>query len=228
MPSSSLASSGPTHSVGEPVRVRAALLPRAARRHADEVDPVPDSSGEGAELLARDRPSAQLPGELPSSRGDLAVVGALVDSQAPLLAGAPDPGGEERIVAPRDEVDRLAHQRPLDHASPRERPRQVVALEPLDRRPEPDVPVRRVLVLDPADPLEHAWNRQPHALQEQLPGEQRPVQLPRRQDALRHDRRPYRTTFFSALVLTTCRPALYDPEHDEVALGEALTTWPSG
>jgi hypothetical protein len=30
------------------------------------------------------------------------------------------------------------------------------------------------------------------------------------------------------LVLTTCRSALYDAEHDEVALGEALTTWPFG
>ena len=178
----------------EPVRVCAALLPRAARRHADQVDPVPDSNGEGAELLARDRPPAQVPSQLSSSRRDLPVVGALVDAQAPLLARAPDPRGEERVVAPRDEMDRLAHQRPLDHASPPERPRQVVALEPLDGRPEPDVPVRRVLVLDPADPLEHPRDRQAHALEQQLPGEERPVQLPRRQDALGHGRRPCRTT----------------------------------
>ena len=83
-------------------------------------------------------------------------------------------------------MDRLAHQRPLDHAPPLERPRQVVALEPLDGRPEADVPVRRVLVLDPADPLEHPRDRQAHTLEEQLPGEERPVQLPRRQDSLGH------------------------------------------
>ena len=34
--------------------------------------------------------------------------------------------------------------------------------------------------------------------------------------------------FPAVLVLTTCRSALYDPKHDEVALGEALTTWLSG
>jgi hypothetical protein len=61
-----------------------------------------------------------------------------------------------------------------------------------------------------------------------LPGEKRPVQVPRRQDTLGHGRRPYRTTFSPVLVLTTCRSALYDAEHDEVALGEALTTWPFG
>jgi hypothetical protein len=33
--------------------------------------------------------------------------------------------------------------------------------------------------------------------------------------------------FPEALVLTTCRSALYDANHNDPALGEALTTWPS-
>ena len=213
----------------EAVRVCAALLPGAARGHANEVDPVPDGvRAERIELLARDRPAAQLPSQLASGRCDLAIVLELVDAQPPLLAGPADPRGQERIVAPRDEMDRLAHQRSLDHAPPLQGAREIPPLEPLDGRPQPDVAVRRVLILNPADPFEHPRDRQPHALEEQLPGEQRPVQLSRREDALGHGRRPYRTTYFTVLVLTTCRSGLYDAEHHDLALGEALTTWPYG
>ena len=63
-----------------------------------------------------------------------------------------------------------------------------LAAEALEARPEADVGVRRVLVLDAADALERSRNRQSRALEEQLPREQRPVQLPLGEDALAHGR----------------------------------------
>ncbi len=74
-------------------------------------------------------------------------------------------------------MDRLAHERGLDHRAPLERAGEVVAPEPLEARPEPDVGVRRVLILDAADPLERARNREARAFEKQLAREQRAVQL---------------------------------------------------
>ena len=51
-------------------------------------------------------------------------------------------------------------------------------------RPEPDVHGRRVLRLDPPDPLERRGQRHAPALQEQLAAEHRPVQLPLGEDTL--------------------------------------------
>ena len=82
--------------------------------------------------------------------------------------GHADTRGEKRIVAPRDEVNRLAHERRLDDRAPLERPREIVAAELVETGPEPDIPIGRVLVLDPADPLERpresaAWNARAEA-----------------------------------------------------------------
>ena len=83
-------------------------------------------------------------------------------------------------------MDRRTHERRLHDRPPFERPRQVVASKAVEARPQPDVRVRRVLVLDAADPLERARDRQAHALEQQLSREQRAVQLAPGERALRH------------------------------------------
>jgi N-acetylneuraminic acid mutarotase len=49
-----------------------------------------------------------------------------------------------------------------------------------------------VLALEPGDPLQGSRQWDPGTLEEQLPGQERPVQLTRGKDALRHERRVYR------------------------------------
>jgi hypothetical protein len=80
-------------------------------------------------------------------------------------------------------VDRRPHHRPLDDAPLHERTGQLIAFEPLEARPEPDVHRRGVLRLDPADPFQGAGERRLRALEQQLPPEQRPVQFPLRERA---------------------------------------------
>jgi beta-lactam-binding protein with PASTA domain len=83
-------------------------------------------------------------------------------------------------------VDRHPHQRPLYDRAPLERAREVVALESGQARPEPDVRRGRVLRLDSAHALEGPWERELGALEQQLPREERAVQLPFRQHPLGH------------------------------------------
>jgi hypothetical protein len=83
-------------------------------------------------------------------------------------------------------VDCRAHERRLDDAAPLERPRQGVALEILEARPQADVTGRRVLHLEAADPLERARDRQAPALEQELPGEESAVQLALREHAPAH------------------------------------------
>ena len=74
---------------------------------------------------------------------------------------------------------------PWIDAPPLERVGQASRSNPSTRRPEPDVPVRRVLVLDPRQIRSSARGiGEAHALEEQLAGEQRPVELLNREDAL--------------------------------------------
>ena len=101
----------------------------------------------------------------------------LVHAPPPLLARPPDPRREERVVAPRDDVDRLAHQRALDHRAAHEGAVEVVPLEPVEARPEPDVRVRRVLVLDAADPLDRPREAGGASARAGAAREERPVQL---------------------------------------------------
>ena len=81
-------------------------------------------------------------------------------------------------------MDRPAQHRRLDDAAPLERTRERLALEALDARPESDVGGRRVLSLDPAHPLDRARQRQVRRLEQQLPREQRAVQLAPGQETL--------------------------------------------
>ena len=110
----------------------------------------------------------------------------LADAQEPLALRLPDRDGEEPVVPTRDDVDRLAHQRGLDDGTPFEGSREIVAPEAFEARPEPDVRVRRVLVLDAAEPLQRTRDRQARTLEKKLPGEQCAVQLALRESALRH------------------------------------------
>jgi hypothetical protein len=75
-------------------------------------------------------------------------------------------------------MDRAPHERRLNDRAALERGGQRSALEPLEPRPQADVHRRRVLGLDPGDPLERPRQRHPAALEQQLAGEQRPVELP--------------------------------------------------
>src|SRR5687767_1141857 len=87
-------------------------------------------------------------------------------------------------------MDRRAHERALDDGSPLQGPRQLVAFELLEPRPDPDVHGRRVLRLDPADALERAGERRAGALEKELARQQGAVQLALREDALGdHSRR---------------------------------------
>ena len=67
-----------------------------------------------------------------------------------------------------------------------EQAREVVALEAREARPQPDVHRRRVLRLQAAHALEHARRCEVAALEQQLAGEQRPVEVALAEDALRH------------------------------------------
>ncbi len=67
-----------------------------------------------------------------------------------------------------------------------ERARESVALEALEARPQADVRIRRVLILDAADPLERTRDREARPLEQELAREQRPVQLALREDTFRH------------------------------------------
>jgi hypothetical protein len=82
-------------------------------------------------------------------------------------------------------VDGVAHQRRLHERPPLERPRQRVAFKALDARPEADVPGRGVLRLQAADLLDGAWEPEAPPLEQQLPCEQRSVQLASGDDARR-------------------------------------------
>jgi hypothetical protein len=83
-------------------------------------------------------------------------------------------------------VDRSAHERALDDGAPHEGAIERVPLEPLDAGPEPEVRVRGVLVLDAPDPLDRARERQARPLEQELPRQQRPVQLASGEGALGH------------------------------------------
>jgi hypothetical protein len=65
-------------------------------------------------------------------------------------------------------VDGVAHQRRLHERAPLERARQGVALEAGDPSPEADVAGRRVLVLQTADLLDRAGEREAPPLEQQL------------------------------------------------------------
>jgi hypothetical protein len=81
------------------------------------------------------------------------------------------------LVARRNHVDRHPQQRALDHGTSFERARERGAFERAHPRPQADVGGGRVLGLQPADPLDRLRDRQRGAFQQQLPRQQRAVQL---------------------------------------------------
>jgi hypothetical protein len=179
--------------LGEAVEVGAPPFPGSRRRHADEVDPDADSRSPDpvAERL-RDLGVAARPVGQESTHAlgrplQLAIVVALhaPRPRLPLLAQGEHQRPE---VATRDDVDRVSHQRRLHEAAPLERAGQRVALEALQPRPEPDVRGGRVLRLEAADLLHGARQRQRLALEQELAGQQRAVQVASGEDALGHAR----------------------------------------
>jgi hypothetical protein len=104
-----------------------------------------------------------------------------VAAQPLLAAVAPDRLRERPVVGARDDVDRSAEQRSLYGPLLLERARQVGEAEAVEPRPEPDVGGGGVLRLQAADPFQGSDERRARAAQEELPGEQRPVQLARRE-----------------------------------------------
>jgi hypothetical protein len=74
-------------------------------------------------------------------------------------------------------VDRRAHQGCLHDAPALQRPRQRVALQALDARPQPDVHRRRVLRLQATHSFQRARQRGPRPLEEKLAREQGAVQI---------------------------------------------------
>ena len=170
--------------LGERIVIRAAPLPRPRRRRADDVLPELRAS---VELLRRDWAREERRPELRRPPPHL-TRGRLVDPQLPFANSPPQACRVRPVLPGGDEVDGRPHQRPLDDRSALESARQLLAAEALETRPQPDVRVRRVLVLDAAQALECAGNGQRRAFEEQLPGEQRPVQLPLGEHALAHGR----------------------------------------
>ena len=93
---------------------------------------------------------------------------------------------EERVVAPRDEVQRLPHHRRLDDGAARELALERLAPEARRARPDADVRRRRPLRLHPDQALDHRRRREPLPLEQELARERRAVQLAQREDALGH------------------------------------------
>src|SRR4051812_25880181 len=74
-------------------------------------------------------------------------------------------------------MDRAAKERALHDPPLLERGREIAALEALDARPEPDVAVRRVLVLDATHAFERDGDGDAGASEKQLAREHRAVEL---------------------------------------------------
>ena len=89
-----------------------------------------------------------------------------------------------QYVPRRDDVERPALEQRLHEPAPRERLRQLVALEALEPRPEREVRARRRLRLQAAEPLDRLHRAQRLPLEQELPLEQGAVELAPREDTL--------------------------------------------
>ena len=81
------------------------------------------------------------------------------------------------IVASAHHVQRRSKRTGLDDRATSESPRQLLLPKAVEPRPERDVRRRRVLRLQRDEPLDGADRRESRALDEQLPSEQRAIQL---------------------------------------------------
>ena len=184
---------------GEAVEVGAAVLPGARGRDADHRQPVPEPGpGDGGNAGRLEQP-AQLAGagrateESPAQDGGGLLhvrAGDLMtrDAEEPLPPPSGRGGGERPVVRSRDQVDGAAHQRRLHRLAPFQGPGQGSALEGTQAREQSHVARGRVLGLEPGDALQGPGQRHRGALQEQLAGQHRPVQLAGREHALGHGR----------------------------------------
>jgi hypothetical protein len=96
--------------------------------------------------------------------------------------GRPD----ERIIAPRDEVQRRAHHRRPDDRGLPEQSLERPAPEARRARPDTDVRSLRRLRLHPDEALDHRRWRESRAMEEELPRECRAVQFSQREDSFGH------------------------------------------
>jgi hypothetical protein len=83
-------------------------------------------------------------------------------------------------------VDRRPEERRLNDGAVLEGNGQLVPREPREARPQPDIARWRVLGLESADLLDRVDDREARALEEELPGEECPVQVALAEDALGH------------------------------------------
>jgi hypothetical protein len=186
------------------------LVPGARRGHPQQVDPqlragerdlgqfggkespdlVPAKVGreQGDEPGLRERPGGEVAPHSGSDGGHVQSCRPLLRAQPVHPARGPHRLGERGVVGGRDHVDRAAHDPALDDRGAMQCGGEVGAAEPGRSGPQPDVARRRVLGLQPAHRRERQVGRQVRALEQELAGEQCPVQLPRRQHPLAHRR----------------------------------------
>src|SRR6185436_14663400 len=179
----------PDPALGGLEEMRTSLLPRTRRWDTDELDPracqLPAPADHLNELVVPSRPVGQQRPQLLRPALEVGFLRArLLYAEPPIALWRADRNRERPVVASRHDVDRPSHERRLDDRSALEGAREVGAAEPHDARPQPDVGVRRVLILDSADPLEYTRDRQTGALEQELSGEQGAVQLTLREGSL--------------------------------------------
>jgi hypothetical protein len=150
------------------------LLPRARRRHADEVDARREPAvfpDEPDELVPFARAVRKGRAQLPVSGGAVAAGDVRANAAQPRFVGLVNRAAPRPEVAPRDDMDRPAQHGGLHQSFALQCPRERIPLESFDARPEPDVRRRRVLRLDPAHLLDRARQRSAPSLEQLLPRE---------------------------------------------------------
>ena len=186
--------SGADPVLGEREQVGPAALPGPRRRHADEVEPDAHpvrprraEAGDLLHLLARQRLAALEPRPHPLRRGGELrrrwLAAAVADERlAPRARGSPRSTSTSRAARRGGSSPAAASPgRPCGARAPGSGSSRSSALHPGEQA---DVHRRRVLRLDPADPLERLRQRAGERLEQALAGEQRPVQLALAEDAL--------------------------------------------
>ena len=188
---------------GQAVQVGPAPLPGARRRHPDHVHPEPDPGpdrprvavvGEQPyQLGLAGRPAGEPLGDQGGGRLHVDPLQVAPDGPGPPLpAGGPDGLGERRVVGGRDDVDGDPEQGRLDRPPVLEGPGQVVTAEVAQPRPQADVRRRGVLGLEAGDLLQRLGEGVAGALEEELAGQQGPVELAGGEHALGHGRQSTR------------------------------------
>ena len=120
-----------------------------------------------------------------SARVELPLVEALLPgAREPFEARVAERAVVDRMLACAEQVECAAEEAPAHDRAPLERARELLAAEALDPRPEVDVRRLDALRVQRADALERARDRQAGALEQELPREQRAVQLAHGQHTL--------------------------------------------